>query len=121
MKSMYQIEFYKTASGRVPVIDYVRELEKNSKHREIAQIWLYIGYLSEYGFAVNNHFPETIRKVQGDLYELRPGSNRVFFFHVVGNRIVLLHAYKKQSQKAPKKEIEKAEREMKDCINRGEK
>ena len=115
---MYKIILYRTANGKTPVKEYLEKLSKESKEKEIAQIKLYIDRLKEDGMSVNHKFPETIRREKGDVYALRPGSNRVFFFYYCGNEIVLLHAYKKQSQKAPQKELKKAEKEMKDYIER---
>lgn len=117
---MYSVEIYQTRSGRAPVQEYLRKLAKESKEKELAQIKLYVDRLSEYGMAVNNIFPETIRKLRDGVYELRPGKNRVFFFYFVDNRFVLLHAYRKQGQKAPPAEITKAINEMKDHIRRSE-
>jgi phage-related protein len=41
---------------------------------------------------------------------------RVFYVVVTGPEVVLLHAYKKQGQKAPRKEIETAERRMEEVL-----
>lgn len=115
---MYEIEVYSTESGRTPVKDYLSKLKKQNKNKEIAQINLFRERLQDYGMAVNNVYPETIRNLRDGIYELRPGSNRVFFFYFTGKKFVLLHAYRKHSQKAPPSEIKKAEQEMKDYIRR---
>ena len=52
------------------------------------------------------------------LWELRPGGDRVLFFAWTGGAFVLLHAFRKQSQKTPDAELHKAEREYKDWIER---
>jgi phage-related protein len=44
-------------------------------------------------------------------------SHRVFYVVVNGPMIVLLHSYKKQSQKAPTREIKIAERRMKEVLH----
>jgi phage-related protein len=41
-------------------------------------------------------------------------SHRIFYAAVVKGEIVLLHAYQKKSQKAPKKEIDLAQKRMKE-------
>ena len=115
---MYEIKLYYTESGRSPVLDFIRKLSKQGKTKEIAQIRSYEKRLEEHGMAVNNIYPETIRNVREDIYELRPGGNRVFFFYFENNEFILLHAYKKHGQKAPKNEIEKAINEMKDFKRR---
>ena len=60
------------------------------------------------------------RKLKGveKLWELRPGRHRVIYFYYQGNKAVLLHAFKKQSQKTPEKEIEVARQRM-SMITRG--
>jgi len=117
---MYVIELYETQGGKSPVKEYLEKLAKESKKREIAQIQLYVGRLEDHGMAVNNTYPETIRKIQDDIYELRPGKHRVFFFYFTGNKIILLHAYRKHGQKAPKTEITKAINEMRDHKRRNQ-
>ena len=95
---MYVVKLYETQGGKFPVKDYLKKLAKESKYNEIGQIELYIDRLKQYGMTINNSFPETIRKLRDDIYELRPGKNRVFFFYYTGNEFVLLHAYRKHSQ-----------------------
>ncbi|MBQ1790869.1 MAG: type II toxin-antitoxin system RelE/ParE family toxin [Oscillospiraceae bacterium] len=118
---MFEIQLYETESGRAPVGEYLRKLASEAKTKELAQIRLFTDRLEEYGMAVNNKYPETIRKLRDDVYELRPGPNRVFFFYFTGRTFVLLHAYRKHGQKAPPSEIRKAVSEMKDHIRRNQK
>ena len=59
-----------------------------------------------------------MKHIEDDLWELRPLSNRIFFFYWKDNKFVLVHHYIKKSQKAPKKEIEKAKRNIKDWLER---
>lgn len=59
-----------------------------------------------------------MKHIEDDLWELRPLSNRMFFFYWKDNKFVLVHHYIKKSQKAPKKEIEKAKRNIKDWLER---
>lgn len=115
---MYEIEIYSTQSGNSPMREYMHKLAAKNKTNEIAQIKLSMERLKQYGMAINNTFPNTIRKIQDGVYELRPGSNRVFFFYYIDTKFVVLHAYKKQSNKAPKSQIDKAIKEMKDYIRR---
>ncbi len=63
--------------------------------------------------------PEKITKyLQGDIWELRPGSNRVMYFYFKNDTYVLLHMFKKKTQKTPKSEIEKAIKECNDYKER---
>ena len=58
----------------------------------------------------------TFRQIRGSLWEIKIKTHRsgyrLFYVCIKRGNIVLLHAYKKQSQKAPKKEIEIAEKRM---------
>lgn len=117
---MYEIKLYRTSGGKSPVEEYLKELKRDGNVKELAQIKTYEERLAEHGMAVNNVFPHTIRKLNDDVYELRPGSNRIFFFYYTGNEFVLLHAYRKHGQKAPPSEIKKAENERKDYIRRNQ-
>lgn len=61
------------------------------------------------------------RQIQGQLWEIKirsaSGGFRIFYVSLKTNTLILLHAYKKQSQKAPKKEIEIAEQRMFEVLN----
>jgi len=105
-------------SGDSPVQEYIDDLVKNNDELELTQINVYLKLLEAHGFTINNVKANAIRKIRGDIWELRPKSSRVFFFHYQNGTFVLLHAYKKQGQKAPPKEIEKAEREMREYRRR---
>ena len=59
-----------------------------------------------------------IKHVEGDLWELRPLKNRIFFFYWKDKQFVLLHYYIKKSQKLPLKEIKTARRNLKDFWER---
>ena len=58
------------------------------------------------------------RALGGGLFELRikaaEGTARVFYCTVVENRIVFLHQFVKKSEKTPSKELDIAQRRMKE-------
>lgn len=77
----------------------------------------YIQLLQENG----TNLPADIIKYLGDdIWELRPGINRVFFFYFDNDTYVLLHHFRKSTQKTPKRELQKAISEMNDYILRKE-
>ncbi len=117
---MYEIDIYKKRSGKIPLREYLSKITKQSNESELSQINLSIELLKTYGFAINTVHKNAIRRINPDLWELRPGKHRVFFFSFIGNKIVLLHAFRKKSQKTPDIEVEKAMNEMKDYIRRHE-
>ena len=62
---------------------------------------------------------ENITKhLEEDIWELRPGRNRVLFFYHKDDTYVLLHHFLKKTQKTPRREIEKAKSERNDWITR---
>jgi phage-related protein len=67
--------------------------------------------------------PPYVEQIEGrDFWELRTklGGDiyRTFYFAHTGKKFVLLHAYHKKSQKAPKRELDTAEERMKDYLER---
>jgi len=65
--------------------------------------------------------PENITKHLDDgIWELRPGSNRVFYFFYQDNTFVLLHQFRKKSQKTPQRELKKAKAERDNYLARKE-
>lgn len=94
--------YYRTSRGDEPVRGYIRELPD---HEQTTADSL-LSELARKGYLP----PPFARKLRGveKLWELRPGRHRVIYFYYRGNTAVLLHAFKKQSQKTPEKEIEAA-------------
>lgn len=116
---LHEIIFYEDSSGKNPVREYMRELEKSkSKDSRIKlnKINDYIQALSVYGVAELNE--NYVKHLDGEIWELRPIRDRILFAGVVGGRYVLLHQFMKQTQKTPAREIEKAKRELADFRER---
>ena len=115
---MYTIEFYENSHGDADVWDFLENLRVKSATSKDAriqynQLLFYIDLLSKNG----TRMPEKITKnVDEDIWELRPGNNRVFYFYYRDNTFVLLHHFRKKSTKTPLREIERAKRERDDYI-----
>lgn len=62
----------------------------------------------------------SMRQIQGKLWEIRIAQTRIFYAMIERDIMVLLHAYKKQSQKAPRHEIETALRRMRELLEGGD-
>ena len=113
---MYEIDFYEKRPGESPVLGFIEDLRlrgKTSKDARVQykQVSSYIDLLSERG----TNLSENIVKHLGDgIWELRPGDNRVFFFCFEGGTYVLLHHFRKKSQKTPRRELDQAKRERAD-------
>lgn len=116
---MHEIHFYRDRNGKEPVLEYLRELSrKKDKDSRIKanKINDYIEVLSQYGTQAGEPY---IKHLDGDIWELRPLRDRIFFVAWVNGSFVLLHHFMKQTQKTPAREIDKAKRELADLIERG--
>ncbi|MBR1496225.1 MAG: type II toxin-antitoxin system RelE/ParE family toxin [Oscillospiraceae bacterium] len=116
---MHRIFFYRDKSGKRPVWDYLTELaSKRDKDSRIKlnKIRDYVKALSSYGIRLGEPY---IKHIEGDLWELRPVSNRIFFVGWTGGSFVLLHQFMKKTQKTPAREIAQAKRELADLKERG--
>lgn len=116
--SVYQVVIYSDANGHEPVTEYMRELaQSNSKDSRIRlnKIGQYIKVLQEYGTRAGEPY---MKHIDGNLWELRPISDRIFFGACVNGVFVLLHGFPKKSQKTPEREKQKARNELEDYLKR---
>lgn len=111
---MHDIIFYVDGQGRSQILDYIRELEGSSSKDsriKLTKIRDYVKALSVNG----TYLPENYAKhLEGDIWELRPINDRILFAGWVNGAFVLLHSFIKKTQKTPKREIDKAKRELED-------
>ena len=119
---MYTVEFYETRDGQCPVWEFLEDLRIKSASNKDARIQhkqasLYIELLQQNGTRLNDNIT---KHLEDGIWELRPGNNRVFYFFYENNTFVLLHQFRKKSQKTPKREIEKAKSERIDYLSRKE-
>ena len=120
---MFTIDFYETADGHSDVREFLEDLQQKSSVSKDARIQYqqlarYIWLLQENG----THLPQEITKhLEDDIWELRPGNNRVFYFFCKDDTYVLLHHFRKKSQKTPRREIQRAVSAMHDYLSRKEK
>lgn len=118
-KAMHEIFFYKDRRGRQPVLEYLDELksktDKNSRIK-LNKIREHIRALREYGNTIGEPY---MKHIDGEIWELRPLRDRIFFVAWDGDSFVLLHTFVKKSQKTPPREIQQAKREYADLMERG--
>ena len=121
----YEIEFYRTESGRSPVEEFLKSLPM----KQSAKISRDIGLLKNSGARLHYPYMDFIRGGRyAGLMELRSKQAgnifRTFYFIVVrdkatkAEKAVLLHAFQKKTDKTPKKELETALARMKDYTSR---
>ena len=119
----HDIIIYTDSNGKAPLREYIENLkQQNGKDTRIQlnNIQDYINLLQERG----TQLPQTICKhfsgrKHSWLWELRAGKNRVLFT-MDKDSYLILHAFKKKSQKTPKEELERAEREYSDWTERND-
>jgi len=119
----YEVIFYEDDRGYSSVKEFLDDLDaKAKKSKQSQQLFskflLYIEILEKSG--TRSGLPYT-KYIGNGIWELRPKDHRVLFFGWEGNQIVLLHQFRKSTQKTPQKEIEKAEKEMADWQANGKK
>ena len=116
---MHEIYFYRDRNGKRPVADYLAVLagkkDKDSRVK-LNKIRDYVKALSLYGTRLGEPY---IKHIDGDIWELRPISDRIFFVGWTGGSFVLLHHFVKKTQKTPAREIAQANRELTDLKERG--
>lgn len=117
---MFDIIFYDDENGYSDVEEFIKELREKSATSKDARINFnkvvaYIDMLEEMGTRVGE--PVT-KHLDGDIWELRPLSNRILYAFYKDNTFILLHHFMKKTQKTPPREIEKAKREVDDYRRR---
>lgn len=118
---MHEIRFYRDPNGVQPAKEFLKNLQnQNSKNAriQVKQIASYITLLQERGLSLNKNIIDKVNE-KYNIWELRPGCNRVLFVVWIDGMFVLLHAFPKKTQKTPKREIDQAIREVKDLRERG--
>jgi phage-related protein len=108
-KKSFDVVFFETENGKQPVREYIKELSKEDQKEVGADIRV-----------VQDNFPigvPLVRKLKPELWEIRSfikdGINRVFFTFI-NEKIILLHAIVKKTQKTPLKEIDVALERLKE-------
>ncbi|MGE7595642.1 type II toxin-antitoxin system RelE/ParE family toxin [Peribacillus frigoritolerans] len=110
---MYCVNLHKDARGYSPVRDLIKMLdEDNSKESRITlrKLFYQIERIENKGTRSGTGITKHIK---GDIWELRPGKYRIFYI-VDGNQIYLLNWFRKETQRTPVSEIQKAENLFKD-------
>lgn len=118
---MYEVITYKDSAGNDEIADFIQELNDKIRTNKDARIRYkkimeYIGQLRTFGVAAGKPAIEHITGTE--LWELRPTRDRIFFAYWKDNIFVLLHHFVKKTQKTPPQEIQQAERNRKDFIER---
>jgi phage-related protein len=117
---LYEINFYEDKNGNSPVYEFIKALsQKTDKDSRVNlnKINDYIQLLSIHGQTLGEPY---MKHIESDIWELRPIKNRIFFASWTDGGFILLHYFKKKTQKTPPKEIKQALRNLKDITERRE-
>src|SRR5688572_5742179 len=99
----WTVAFYVEDNGRIPVQEFLDELEQKARLRLIASL----DRLRTLNISAREPL---VRHLEGKIWELRQESStniyRVMYFFYTGRRIILLHGFQKKTQKTPRSEIE---------------
>ena len=115
---MYAVHFYKDKNGRQPALEYLQELkQKTDKDSRVRarKMQDYINLLREQGTRIGK---PVVKHIEGDIWELRPTRDRVFFVAVHNDGFYLLHAFEKKTQRTPEREKQLARDEYKDLLGK---
>ena len=107
---MYKILIYKDKNGKSEIENYIKNLQQKKDKSSIikfAKITSYIHLLAEKGLTIGQPY---IKHIDADIWELRPLKDRILFAYCEKTTFVLLSIFMKQTQKTPKREIEKAKK-----------
>ena len=109
------VDRYETASGEVPVEDFIDGLSIKMQAKVIRLIEM----LKENGVALRGPYSELL---EDGIFELRAkvgsDSSRVLYFFCVDDKAILTHGFIKKTQKTPKSEIKKARQYRKEYLSR---
>ena len=115
---MYKIIFYEDKKGNSPVLKYIESLairDDQESTKKFDRIMDYIERLRIGGTRIGSDY---VKHLDGEIWKLRPIKDRILFAAWIENSFVLLHHFRKDTQKTPPGEIEKAKNELADFKNR---
>ncbi|MDR1926312.1 MAG: type II toxin-antitoxin system RelE/ParE family toxin [Endomicrobium sp.] len=108
-----KIVFYQTENGRIPVKKDIDNLEKVDK----AEVFGILENIERNGFNSNR---VEFRQIKGKLWEIKMRLSttgyRIFYTSIDRDTIILLHSYKKKTQKAPSNDLNVAFKRMNDVL-----
>ncbi len=99
------LQQYEDSGGTRSVEEFLESLSESDRGTVKAKLF----FLQERGSQLREPLSKSLG---GGLFELRVKSYRLFFCFRHGNRIILLHAFRKKSQATPRRELELARKRM---------
>ncbi len=101
--------FYRTRRGDYPVVEYIKGIDDVDEKAEIDDT---LQMIREHGAKYLISGSEDTKRIEQGLYEIRKAGHRIYYIYRKGNMVYLLHACKKQKNKAEEgdKELARARR-----------
>ena len=113
---MLDVLNYEARGGREPVDEYLVELLRTGERTAAATLARHVAFLEEHGANLGMPHARLIdRRMR--IWELRPGDHRVAYAEH-RDHIVLLHAWRKRSQKLDLRELRQARSRLADWMER---
>lgn len=107
--SEWSIEYYVDDNGRVPVREFIADLDRKTYAR-------FLELLERLRVRNVQAQEPLVRHIEGKIWELRQesGTNiyRTLYFFASERRIVLLHSFAKKTRKLPRRELVVAQRRL---------
>jgi phage-related protein len=100
----WSIYFYTDQKGEQPVVEFLAELPVKDR---VKAAWI-INLLQTTGTNLREPYAKYLTE---GIWELRPQQIRILYF-LVDDTFILIHAFKKKTQKTPPAEIETAVKRM---------
>ncbi len=112
---MWSINYYRSATDKYPVAEFIDSLDTKSR----ARIARTLDFLEEFGTNLGMPYARYLKK---QLWELRirhsKNRYRIIYFLDTGKTFILLHGFTKKTGPVPRVDIETAERRRDDYLLR---
>ncbi len=99
----FQIEFYFTHKGEIPVKEYLELADDQIKIKLSALV----KHMADTGRLFDERKFRLVDR-QEKIYEFKPKEERFFNFFYEGSKIIITNAYRKKGQKVEQRELAKA-------------
>jgi phage-related protein len=109
IKAEWRVAFFQDHRGQSPVLNYIDALPAKDR----ARIDMAIRLLQEFGTYLG--MPHA-RPLRDRIWELRPGGIRLLYFAYINRQFVILHGFRKTTNRTPDREIDTAIRRMKELL-----
>jgi len=113
MEGEYQIIFFQKSNGRKPVFEYLNKLSKKDRSKIVDCIQGLSVYSEFRKEPFSRHLSGKLRELKVDFSHNR---HRIIYFFRIEKVIILLHAFKKKTNRTPEREIFKAKKYMQEYL-----